>query len=68
MNASAAFVNCTIDADRARRATEDVPSEFYAQFPGSVLNMTFVNLTNCHKDLIELQDPGAPGHPDHKVS
>ena len=29
--------------------------------------MTFVNITNCHADLIKLEDPNTPNHPDRKV-
>ena len=71
--ASAFLQNCTIDAKRAAK-TKKTPqqvnawvSEFFNSAPESVLNLTFVEITNCHTNLIALEDPGSPKHPDHKV-
>ena len=69
-SASAHLINCTIDAKRAMtNPPGKIPSELYNSAPGSLLNLTFVTITNCHESLIKLEDPGNPDHkhPDHKV-
>ena len=60
-DAAVTFVNCSVDADRARRAAQSggtaVPSEFFVGEPGVLLNLTFVNVTNCHRDVLKVQPP-----------
>ena len=68
VNATGTLLNCTIDAGRARRSMDqDIPSELFALSSGALLNLTFVKMTNCHRDVIKLEAPGTPGHPDRKV-
>lgn len=68
INATATLVNCTIDADRTRRyGGDDMPSELFVGPAGAVLNLTFVNITSCHKGTLLLEDPGQPGHADKKL-
>jgi len=71
VNSSALFVNSSVDADRTRRHPPEqggvpggVPAEFFVQNAGAVLNLTFVNVTNCHDNLIRVDSD----HVDHKVA
>lgn len=57
----ATLVNCSIDGARAKRHEEagaaDVPSEIYLSTTSkALLNLTFVNLTSCHRDTLKVDN------------
>jgi len=57
----ATLVNCSIDGARALRheaaGWADVPSEIYLSTKSNaLLNLTFVNLTSCHRDTLKVDN------------
>lgn len=84
VNASTTMLNCTIDGGSTKAQPSDGsfrPSELYVSASGTLLNLTFTNITNCHpgggpratdpsggnSGVLLLEAPGTPKHPDRKV-
>jgi len=62
-NATAKLVNCSIDGRRAASAGDPMPTEIYLANTGADLNMTFVNVTSCHRRTIYIE----PNQYDQKI-
>ena len=72
-NATAILTNCTIDGSRARAhpncngsdpsTAHLCPSELYIALGSTLLNLTFTNITSCHRNLILVN----PDHAKKKI-